>query len=54
VVGAGGDVVTLPNQVDRINGVLAGIDPALKPVPGRADEIIAALGSINTKLTTIS
>jgi hypothetical protein len=51
VVGAGGNVVTLPNQVDRINGALAGIDPALKPVPGQADEIIAALGSINTKLT---
>jgi hypothetical protein len=51
VAGAGGNVVTLPNQVDRINGALAGIDPALKPVPGQADEIIAALGSINTKLT---
>src|SRR3712207_2671798 len=51
VVGAGGNVVTLPNQVDRINGALAGIDPALEPIPGQADEIIAALGSINTKLT---
>ena len=39
VVGAGGNVVTLPNQVDRINGALAGIDPALKPIPGQADEI---------------
>jgi hypothetical protein len=51
VVGAGGNVVTLPNQVDRINGALAGIDPALEPVPGQADEIIAALGSIDAKLT---
>ena len=51
VVGAGGNVVTLPNQVDRINGALAGIDPALKPIPGQADEIIAALTSINSKLT---
>ncbi len=51
VVGAGGNVVTLPNQVDRINGALAGIDPALKPIPGQADEIIAALSSINSKLT---
>ena len=51
VVGAGGNVVTLPNQVDRINGALSGIDPALKPIPGQADEIIAALTSINAKLT---
>jgi hypothetical protein len=51
VVGAGGNVVTLPNQVDRINAALGGIDPALKPIPGQADEIIAALGSINSKLT---
>lgn len=51
VVGAGQDVQTLPNQVDRINGALSGIDPALKPIPGQADEIIAALTSINAKLT---
>ena len=51
VVGAGGNVVTLPNQVDRINGALAGIDPALKPIPGQANDIIAALSSINSKLT---
>ena len=51
VVGAGGNVVTLPSQVDRINGALGGIDPALKPIPGQADEIIAALTSINSKLT---
>jgi hypothetical protein len=53
VVGAGGNVVTLPNQVDRINGALAGIDPALKPIPGQADEIIASLTSINSKLTNV-
>ena len=51
VVGAGGNVVTLPNQVDRINGALAGIDPALERIPGQADQIIASLSSINTKLT---
>ncbi len=50
VVGAGGNVVTLPNQVDRINAALGGIDPALEPIPGQADEIIAALASINSKL----
>jgi hypothetical protein len=37
--------------VDRINGALAAIDPALKPIPGQANEIIAALTSINDKLT---
>ena len=51
VVGAGQDVVTLPNQVDRINGALSGIDPALKPIPGQAQQIIDALTSINSKLT---
>jgi len=51
VVGAGGNVVTLPNQVDRINGALAGIDPALERIPGQADQIIASLSSINSKLT---
>ena len=50
VVGAGGNVVTLPNQVDRVNAALGGIDPALKPIPGQADEIITALTSINSKL----
>jgi hypothetical protein len=51
VTGAGGNVTTLPAQVDRINGALAAIDPALKPIPGQANEIIAALTSINDKLT---
>ena len=50
VVGAGGDVKTLPDQVDRINASLSGIDPALKPIPGQADQIIAALSSIDSKL----
>src|ERR671932_2722718 len=51
VTGAGGNVTTLPAQVDRTNGALAAIDPALKPIPGQANEIIAALTSINDKLT---
>lgn len=53
VQGAGGNVVTLPNQVDRINGALSGIDPALKPIPGQVNEINAALTSINDKLTNV-
>lgn len=52
VTGAGGNVVTLPNQVDRINGALSEIDPALKPIPAQANDIIAALSSINDKLTS--
>ncbi len=51
VTGAGGNVVTLPSEVDTVNAALAGIDPALKPVPGQADQIIAALQSINNSLT---
>jgi hypothetical protein len=53
VTGAGGNVVTLPNQVDRINGALSGIDPALKPIPGQVNDINAALTSINDKLTSV-
>ena len=52
VTGAGGDVKTLPGEVDTVNASLGGIDPNLKPIPGQADAIIAALTSINTKLTT--
>jgi hypothetical protein len=53
VTGAGGNVQSLPAQVDRINGALAAIDPALKPIPGQANEIITALTSINDKLTQV-
>ena len=52
VTGAGGDVRTLPSEVDTVNNSLAGIDPNLKPIPGQADAIIASLTSINSKLTT--
>ena len=52
VTGAGGDVKTLPSEVETVNNSLAGIDPNLKPIPGQADAIIAALTSINSKLTT--
>lgn len=50
VTGAGGDVKTLPDQVERINTSLSGIDPALLPIPGQADQIIASLTSIDSKL----
>lgn len=50
VTGAGGDVKTLPDQVERINASLSGIDPALIPIPGQADQIIASLSSIDSKL----
>jgi len=53
VSGAGQNVTTLPDQVNRINGSLSGIDPALKPIPGQADDIIASLTSIRGKLTDI-
>ena len=53
VTGAGGDVVTLPDQVERVNSSLGGIDPALKNIPAQADTIIASLTSINSKLTTV-
>ncbi len=52
VTGAGGDVKTLPDQVQNVNASLTGIDPALKPIPGQADQIIAALTSIDSKLRT--
>lgn len=50
VSGAGGHTKTLPNQIQGINTSLAGIDPALKPIPGQADQIIAALTSVNGSL----
>ena len=52
VTGAGGDTKTLPDQVQGINASLAAIDPALKPIPGQADEIIGALTDIDKKLAT--
>src|SRR5688572_6026395 len=51
VAGAGAALVTLPNQVDRINAALGGIDPALRPIPDQADQIAGALRSINAKLS---
>ncbi len=52
VTGAGGDTKTLPDQVQGINASLAAIDPALKPIPGQADQIIGALTDIDGKLAT--
>lgn len=53
VTGAGGDVVPLPDHVANINGSLSGIDTALAPVPGQADQIIAALSSIRDSLSRV-
>lgn len=53
VGGAGGNVTSLPNQVDRINGALDGIDKALKPIPAQATEIVTVLTSVNDKLTSV-
>ena len=50
VTGTGNNTVTLPSQVDMINASLAAIDPALKPIPDQADQIIAALKSVNDRL----
>lgn len=50
LVGAGGDVRDLPDQIDAINASLEGIDPALQPIPAQTEAIIAALASIDTKL----
>lgn len=50
VTGAGGHTKTLPDQIQGINGSLAQIDVALKPIPGQADQIIGALTSINGSL----
>lgn len=53
VSGAGGDVKTLPGEVDTVNASLGGIDPNLKPIPGQADAIIGSLRSINDRLTNV-
>lgn len=50
--GAGGNVQRLPDQVQAINESLVGIDPALKPIPQQAVDILDTLTSINGKLTT--
>jgi ABC-type transporter Mla subunit MlaD len=53
VVGADGNVVTLPDQIELANKNLTSIDAALKPIDGSADQIIGALQSINGKLGSI-
>lgn len=54
VTGAGGDVKTLPDQVASVNASLGGIDPALIPITGQADQIISNLTSINGKLVDVN
>lgn len=51
--GAAGNVASLPNQVDRINGALQGIDESLNDIPGQAGEIITVLTSVNDNLTAV-
>ncbi|MBW3639265.1 MAG: hypothetical protein KY451_05400 [Actinobacteria bacterium] len=53
VVGADGNVVTLPDQIELANKNLTGIDTALKPIDASTDQIIGALTSINGKLGSI-
>jgi hypothetical protein len=53
VTGAGGDVVTLPDQVEQVNSSLDQIDRALKPIPDQGNQIISSLTSINGRLTTV-
>lgn len=52
VSGAGGNVHRLPDQVQAINKSLVGIDPALKPIPQQAVDILGTLTTINGKLVT--
>ncbi|CAN5745963.1 hypothetical protein BH20ACT1_BH20ACT1_10110 [soil metagenome] len=54
VTGAGGDVKTLPDQVESVNASLGGIDPALQPITGQADQIVSNLTSINGKLVDVN
>ena len=53
VTGAGGNVLTLPDQIQRANTNLTGIDGALKPIEGNTDQIIAALTSIRGALGSV-
>ena len=53
VTGAGGNVLTLPDQIQRANENLTGIDTALKPIDAEADLIIQALSSIQGGLNSI-
>lgn len=53
VTGAGGNVLTLPDQIQKANENLTGIDTALKPIDGEADLIISALTSIKGSLDSV-
>lgn len=53
VTGAGGNVLTLPDQIQRANENLTGIDTALKPIDAETDQIISALTSIRGGLTSV-
>ena len=53
VTGAGSDVDPLPRHIKNINGNLTAIDKSLKPITGQADDILAALRSIDGSLTSV-
>jgi prophage DNA circulation protein len=53
VTGVGGDVRTLPRQIQDVNESLGNIDTAVKPVAGQADQIAAGLTSIRNSLQGI-
>lgn len=53
VTGAGGNVLTLPDQIQRANTNLTGIDTALKPIAGQADQIATALTSVRGGLSSV-
>lgn len=53
VVGVGGDVKTLPAQIQGVNESLGNIDTTLKPIPGQSDQIVAGLTSIRNSLQGI-
>lgn len=46
VVGATGDVQSLPDYIEAINAALSDIDTALKPIPGQVADVADSLKSI--------
>ncbi|MDQ4132303.1 MAG: hypothetical protein M3179_03660 [Actinomycetota bacterium] len=53
VTGAGGDVPTLPGEVETVTGHLTNIDEDVKPIQTMTDQIIGSLRSIDGKLANV-